>query len=297
MLPPHGFAQKRLSSAVEQNPLERKIRVRNVIELVGQIESLPTRITESAVSVLFVYIIILEWRGKLDVRTRWRVVGSMCVLFSAVFWIAEFNESQRVPDGLFNVIVGIALVCSFIALVILFIWRRASGFTVAVLLAFTFSVFLLYFSSFYWSSGSVKNFSEPLSHLDSLYFTLGTMGGGTGNLWAVSESARLIQSVQMILDFALILFTVGIVISRYSGRASASARRNDAKQEEGDLMIEVFLSEDEEAKLAELFAALGEIRARAETCNVGTKERALAFREVTAIMRQIERIVPPETGS
>ena len=61
-------------------------------------------------------------------------------------------------------------------------------------------------------------------------------------------------------------------------------------------MIEVLLSEDDESRLASLFETLSLRKESAEACKVGTKERALAYREVTAVMRQIEDIVPPATS-
>jgi hypothetical protein len=61
-------------------------------------------------------------------------------------------------------------------------------------------------------------------------------------------------------------------------------------------MIEVILSRDDEDRLKALFDLLSERRMIAESCDVGSKERAMAFREVTAVMRQIEDIVPPATA-
>ena len=60
-------------------------------------------------------------------------------------------------------------------------------------------------------------------------------------------------------------------------------------------MIEVSLNEDDEKELATLFEELAKRRKVAESLEVGTRDRALAFRSATAVMRQIEAIVPPAT--
>jgi hypothetical protein len=60
-------------------------------------------------------------------------------------------------------------------------------------------------------------------------------------------------------------------------------------------MIEVILSKDDEDRLNALFDLHSERRMVAESCDVSSKERAMAFREVTAVMRQIEDMVPPAT--
>jgi hypothetical protein len=70
---------------------------------------------------------------------------------------------------------------------------------------------LQYFSYLCWSVGSALNFNQPLTHLDSLYFALGTLTtAGTGNLVATSEAARRLQTVQMALDFVLLVVAIGL---------------------------------------------------------------------------------------
>jgi hypothetical protein len=60
-------------------------------------------------------------------------------------------------------------------------------------------------------------------------------------------------------------------------------------------MTKIFLTKDDEARLADLFEKLLERRSAAESCEVGSKERAMAWREVAVIMRQIVEIIPLAT--
>jgi bacteriorhodopsin len=67
--------------------------------------------------------------------------------------------------------------------------------------------------------GTTSNFSVQLSHLDAIYFSVGTLTtAGTGNIVATSEIARGIQTIQMILDLILVVFAVTLVLSALSSR-------------------------------------------------------------------------------
>jgi hypothetical protein len=94
----------------------------------------------------------------------------------------------------------------------------------ALVLVYFFALLLEIFTDLYWSYGTIKNFSIPLSHLDALYFTLGTLTTGTGNISAISETSRRIQTAQMGIDFLLIGFIVALLLARYSTLFDRSRR-------------------------------------------------------------------------
>jgi voltage-gated potassium channel len=84
-------------------------------------------------------------------------------------------------------------------------------------------VFVGVFSAIYWSYGTARNFGMPLTHLDAVYFTIGTLStAGTGNIVATSELARALQSLQMLLDLGFLLIAVTLVIMRFSSLKSES---------------------------------------------------------------------------
>lgn len=77
--------------------------------------------------------------------------------------------------------------------------------------------FVFVFSVIYWNFGSNENFNIRLTRLDSVYFTVGTLStAGTGNLVAISELARTVQLVQMVLDLGFLLLAVTLVVTRLS---------------------------------------------------------------------------------
>ena len=66
-------------------------------------------------------------------------------------------------------------------------------------------------------------FTETFT-IDAIYFAIGTLTtAGTGNISATSETARGIQTMQMILGLVLITFAVTIVIGRLSSGSRLAA--------------------------------------------------------------------------
>lgn len=105
------------------------------------------------------------------------------------------------------------------------------GIIVAVLAGGILSA-LASFSSAYWQIGTTANFNIQLTHFDSWYIVLGMFtAAGTGNIAAISERAREIQTLQMIFDMTMVVFVAGILVARFSEglhsrrRTGASAHR------------------------------------------------------------------------
>jgi len=82
-------------------------------------------------------------------------------------------------------------------------------------LVFYLLTFVSMFSLIYWTYGTSHNFSTQLTHLDAIYFTIGTLStAGTGNIVPVSELARGLQTLQMLLDLGFLLVAVTLVVGR-----------------------------------------------------------------------------------
>ena len=86
----------------------------------------------------------------------------------------------------------------------------------AIALAATVPLFLLLFASAYYvaARGTPGSFSQQLTRTDALYFTVTTFTTvGFGDITAVSQTARLVVTVQMILD----LLALGLGIRVFIG--------------------------------------------------------------------------------
>ena len=160
-------------------------------------------------------IALVRRKGR---RAAYLAATGYIFLWPIHLWFWQFELTQRSPtgtgyirDGFFQIAVPI------IFLLIASSFGRFRPWITAVVLLYTFSLLLQLFSFIYWSYGTTKNFSMNLSHLDSFYFALGTMTtAGTGNISAISESARGLQTLQMALDLVLIGFAVALTLARYS---------------------------------------------------------------------------------
>jgi voltage-gated potassium channel len=64
-------------------------------------------------------------------------------------------------------------------------------------------------------------FSAPLTKLDAIYFTLGTLStAGTGDLTVVSEPCRAMVSVQLVTGFVMVTIAVSGLVSRLMHESS-----------------------------------------------------------------------------
>jgi hypothetical protein len=86
------------------------------------------------------------------------------------------------------------------------------------------SAFVILFAFLYLSmdTSSPSNFSQPLNRVSAIYFTVTVLSTvGFGDITATSDAARLVVTLQMLLDLALI----AIVVRVYFGVARSSEHR------------------------------------------------------------------------
>jgi hypothetical protein len=152
-------------------------------------------------------------------KVKWLIVA-VVILYTCYHvesWVAQFYITHRQPAGggyVVNAVQNIAVAIVILALVC---YMRLRLVATGLLLVYVFSLLVQFFSYIYWSYGTQENFSRPLSHLDSVYFTIGTLTtAGTGSLNAISETSRGLQTVQMTIDVVLMVFVVGLVVARFA---------------------------------------------------------------------------------
>jgi len=143
------------------------------------------------------------------------VVGSL--LMQVTVWGLLFGSSQPIETGPNSFGDIYILVAGNVALFIYNYKEKAGLRTLGALFINAFLILIGGFSFLYWSYGSTINFTVSLGRLDAVYFTLGTLTtAGTGNISATSEASRYIQSLQMVLDLALMVFAASLLIARFA---------------------------------------------------------------------------------
>ena len=151
-------------------------------------------------------VIKLLKRLKLwNTKFGWIVV---CVVIQAAVWLLFITATERGHYSLWALLpIGLAL-----SLNILFIkWAVGPSDLIGVITVFVSFILALIgtFSYFYWYYGTKENFSTNLTHFDAFYFTIGTLGTGTGSISATNTPSRVLQIIQMTTDFILIVLIAG----------------------------------------------------------------------------------------
>jgi len=156
----------------------------------------------------------------------WKLVGRLTVvevfLIQAYLWLGFLIQTKRSPASPILIVNDVIAVIVGIGLVIFIARRSPSLPQVFGRLLIVASLLVVDFSFLYWSRGTSANFTHPLSHLDAIYFTVGTLStAGTGTISAISATARSIQTAQMVLNLGFLLFAVTAVVGRITGPRAA----------------------------------------------------------------------------
>ena len=149
------------------------------------------------------------------------------LLIQVYLWGGFFAQTNRFPAPPILIANDALGILAGIAVVVWWSRSKVSLSRISVILLYTLLLLMIDFSFFYWSYGSTANFNLELTHLDAIYFAVGTLStAGTGDISAVSETARGIQTIQMMLDLGFVVLAVAMVVARFSAY-SRKAPRND----------------------------------------------------------------------
>ena len=154
-------------------------------------------------------------------RRRWLIArGLLRALSTTVVMVALYYVlplDRRSDAAVFAVLViGVGLLAGMIA------WQvraiEASdypGIRAVQALASTTPLFLLLFASTYFvlSRDDAAMFAEPLNRTDALYFTVTIFATvGFGDISAQAETARLVVTVQMLLDLVVLGLGIQVIL-------------------------------------------------------------------------------------
>jgi voltage-gated potassium channel len=126
----------------------------------------------------------------------------------------------------------VTLVCGLAAVGIVLIWHirmillapYPAAHAVSALIV-TIPLFLVVFATIYYlmSAANEAQWSEPLTKMDALYYTVTVFATvGFGDITAVSQTARTVTTLQMMVGIALVGFIARVVV----GAVQVNWRRN-----------------------------------------------------------------------
>lgn len=166
-------------------------------------------------ALLLAWIVLLAMQRMRIAKHVWNAAYIMLFPIHLWFWQFELISPRGLPKWYFySAVIQIVGGIGYLAR---YSFARFRPIATTLVLVLLFSLILQLFSYMYWAYGATSDFSVSLSHLDAFYFSLGTLTtAGTGNISAISETARRLQSLQMGIDFILIGFVVVLVLTRYS---------------------------------------------------------------------------------
>ena len=162
-------------------------------------------------------------RRRLVVGATVRTLATIAVVLT-LYYLLPFDQDV---DPL--MVTEITLGCAVLAVVIVLQLRTISGspypgIRAVEALAFTLPVYVLLFATTYFvmEHTAASSFTESLTRTDALYFSVTTLATvGYGDIAAKSESARVMVTVQMVLDLVLL----GLVVRVFLNAVKRSRQR------------------------------------------------------------------------
>jgi uncharacterized membrane protein len=157
-------------------------------------------------------------------QVRISAVAAICIVFvaGASGWVAALAPNKRHADIGVALYANLAIVLVLAAFVLYLVVANAPALLIMLNSLAVISNTLAAFTGVYYNIGNNGNFSVKLTHLDSVYVALGTATtAGTGSIAAQTDTARLVQTIQMGTDFVIIGIVLTVAITAIMSKQSA----------------------------------------------------------------------------
>jgi len=182
---------------------------------------------------------VSEVRSTHARRRRAAIIVLRSLLVSTVVVIGYFVlplTSRWAVDTGIELILGMGVIAALLTWQIRAIVRSRQPAAQAVAtLAMTVPMFFVLFATCYYLMGQVgpEHFSEALTRLDALYFTITTFATvGFGDIVATSEAARAVVTIQMVLGLVLVGLIARVVVAAV--QEARSRQRMEKPPPEGE---------------------------------------------------------------
>jgi voltage-gated potassium channel len=183
---------------------------------------------------------VSEPRPRHAGRRRAAVIVVRSLLVSTVIIVGYFVlplDSRWAVDTGIELISGLVIIAALLAWQIRAIVRSRQPAAQAVAtLGMTVPMFFVLFATCYYLMGQAgpAHFSEALTRLDALYFTITTFATvGFGDIVATSEAARAVVTIQMVLGLILVGLIARVVVAAV--QEARNRQTGERTSSEGDL--------------------------------------------------------------
>jgi hypothetical protein len=161
------------------------------------------------------------------------------IVLVVLYYVLPLDHVKNVPVTL---VVGLVILAVATVLQLRMLGRSAFPAVRAIeALSTTVPLFLLLFASAYviMADASPGNFStHPLTRTDGLYFTVTVFTTvGFGDITATSQSARLVVTVQMLLDLVALGLVVRAFVSAVQSARQAAPDTRPQRDDEAGLLL------------------------------------------------------------
>jgi len=145
-------------------------------------------------------------------------------------------SSSLAADSAVELFVGLALLTALLTWQVRSILRSPYPVAKGVgTLVVSLPLFLVLFAATYFLMGDAEpaTFSEPLTRVDSIYFTVTVFATvGFGDITAVTQSARVVTTVQMVSGLVLVGLIARLVLAAVQEGRSRQERNHPRSGEE-----------------------------------------------------------------
>jgi len=161
-------------------------------------------------------------------RALLRAAGSTAVMV-VIYFLLPLDHSARWL-AITMLAVGLAALVGLISLQVrAIIASRYPGLRALEALATSVPLFVLLFASTYivMAAMSAGSFSQPLTRTNALYFTVTVFATvGFGDITAMTEAARLVVTVQMLIDLVILGLGARVIFGAVSRGRQRQLRNN-----------------------------------------------------------------------
>jgi hypothetical protein len=157
----------------------------------------------------------LHERRRLIVQSVLRTTVTVAVVV-AIYFLVPMDRPIDTPTVL-------ELVLGLIVLIAVIVWQirqivrsEHPGIRAIESLAFSLPLFILLFATTYYlmNHANAATFSQPLTRIDAMYFSATVFTTvGFGDITARSQGARVLVTVQMLLDLVVVGLVLRLVVN------------------------------------------------------------------------------------